>query len=84
MPGRKIVWQVVDAHLNFLADKTQWRGTMITFDIAEKAGKTEVRFTHAGLVAEVECYGARSNAWGSLINGSLRNLIATGMGTRAF
>ncbi len=33
--------------------------------------KTEVRFTHMGLVPQYECYGNCSNAWGLLINGDL-------------
>jgi hypothetical protein len=75
----------LDGYLNFVADKTEWTGTTITFEISRKehkttGDKTEVRFTHAGLVPEVECFGACSNAWGFYINGSLRSLIATGKG----
>ena len=79
IPGKKVVWLVLDSALNFVEDKTEWKGTKITFEIARKDGKTEVRFTHVGLVPDNECYGACSNAWGSLINGSLRSLIATGV-----
>ncbi len=78
--GKKIVWLVLDSHLNFIEDKTEWNGTKITFDIAKKGDKTEVRFTHMGLTPEVECYGACSNAWGGYINRSLRRLIAKGKG----
>jgi hypothetical protein len=42
---------------------------------------TEVRFTHAGLVPEYECFDVCSNAWGFFIGDSLRNLITTGDGT---
>jgi hypothetical protein len=48
------------------------------FDISDRCGETEVRFTHVGLAPEHECYGVCSNAWGMLINGSLRGLITTG------
>jgi len=78
--GKKVVWLVLDSSLNFIADKTEWNGTEVIFEIAKKGGKTEVRFTHAGLLADHECYSACSNAWGSYINGSLRGLIATGKG----
>src|SRR5215831_19616680 len=78
IPGKKVVWHVLDSHLSFLKDKSEWNGTDIVFDISEKEGKTEVRFTHAGLVPEYECYGSCSNAWGMLINGNLRKLITTG------
>ena len=76
--GKKVIWHVSDSHLSFLKDKSEWNGTDIVFDISEKEGKAEVRFTHAGLVPEYECYDSCSNAWGMLINGNLRKLITTG------
>jgi hypothetical protein len=79
IPGKKVAWDVLESTLNFVDDKTEWKGTRITFDIAKKGEKTEVRFTHVGLVPNIECFGACSNAWGSLINGSLRSLITTGV-----
>jgi hypothetical protein len=69
---------VLDSRLNFLKDKSEWNDTDIVFDISEKEGKTEVRFTHIGLIPQHECYGSWSNAWGTLINGNLRKLITTG------
>jgi hypothetical protein len=77
IPGTKVVWHVVDAQLNFADDKTEWKGTNITFEVAPKGDKTEVIFTHLGLVPDFECYDSCSNAWGSLINGNLRKLITT-------
>jgi len=76
--GRKVVWHVLESELSFAKDKSKWNGTDIVFDISEKDGKTEVRFTHQGLVPQFECYGNCSNAWGTLINGNLRRLITTG------
>jgi len=78
VPGQKVVWHVLDASLNFTVDKTEWKGTDITFEISKKEGKTEVRFTHVGLVPQFECFNACSNAWGSLVNANLKNLIVTG------
>jgi len=77
-PGKKVVWHVSDADLTFVKDKTEWIGTDIVFEIARKEGKTELRFTHVGLVPAFECYGGCSGAWGTLIGSNLRNLIATG------
>lgn len=78
VPGKKVVWHVTDSDLSFVKDKEEWTGTDIIFDISSKDGKTEVRFTHAGLAPQIECYGNCSNAWGVLIKGNLRNLITTG------
>ena len=69
---------VLDSYLSFVEDKTEWNGTKITFDISKKGDKTEVRFTHLGLVPEYECFENCSSAWGFYINRSLRNLITTG------
>ncbi len=69
---------MTDARLEFVKDKDEWKGTDIVFEIASKGAKTEVRFTHKGLASAFECYKNCSNAWGLLVNGNLRKLIATG------
>ena len=78
IPGRKVVWHVTDAELTFVKDKTEWIGTDIVFEIAARDGRTELRFTHVGLVPAFECYGGCSGAWGTLVARNLRNLIVTG------
>jgi hypothetical protein len=78
VPGKRVVWQVLDSQLSFVKDQSEWTGTKIVFEISEKNGKTEVRFTHAGLVPEYECFDDCSIAWDTLLNGNLRKLIATG------
>ena len=80
VPGKKVVWHVLDNHFNFTKDKTEWKGTDIVFEISKKDGKTEVRFTHIGLVPEYECYDACKEGWGFYINTSLRDLITKGKG----
>ena len=80
VPGRKVAWNVVDNYFSFVEDKTEWTGTDIVFDIARKGDKTELRFTHLGLVPAYECYDVCSDAWGTYINGSLRDLITRGKG----
>jgi hypothetical protein len=80
VPGRKVVWRVLKSHLNFVKDKSEWDGTEIVFEITPKADKTELRFTHVGLVPAFECYGGCSGAWGFYINDSLRSLITIGKG----
>jgi hypothetical protein len=80
VPGTKVVWHVLDNYFNFTEDKTEWIGTDVVFEIARKGDKTEVHFTHVGLVPAYECYDVCSNAWGSYITRSLRDLMATGKG----
>ncbi|ASS67576.1 MULTISPECIES: SRPBCC domain-containing protein [unclassified Paenibacillus] len=79
-PNEKVVWHIVDNYFNFVEDKSEWTGTDIVFDIIKGEGKTEVRFTHVGLVPSYECYSVCSDSWGTYINGSLRDLIAKGKG----
>ena len=78
VPGQKVVWHVVASDLTFLADKGEWLGTDIVFEIAAKGRRTEVRFTHQGLLPVLECYDACSAAWGPYINDALFRWISTG------
>jgi hypothetical protein len=61
-------------------DTAEWNGSKVTFEISRKGSKTELRFTHVGLVPEHECFDTCSNAWGFYVNDSLRRLITTGRG----
>jgi hypothetical protein len=80
IPEKKIVWLVMDNYFKFTNDKSEWKGTNIRFDISEKDNKTEIRFTHAGLVPEYECFEVCSNAWTQYVQQSLFSLITTGKG----
>ncbi len=84
VPDKKVVWLVTDSKLNFLKNKSEWTGTKISFDIAEINNKTQLRFTHMGLVPDIECYGSCSNGWSRLIQESLLSLVSTGKGTNVF
>ena len=81
IPGKRVVWLVLDNYFNFTEDNSEWTGTEITFEVSEKGNQTEIRFTHLGLVPAYECFDVCSNAWGSYINGSLRSLITTRKGS---
>jgi hypothetical protein len=79
-PNKKVVWLVVDNYFSFTEDKTEWKNTKVVFEISTRGNKTEIRFTHEGLVPAYECFDVCSNAWAFYVNGSLRSLIATGKG----
>ena len=46
VPGRRVAWDVLDADLSFLKDRSEWTGTTIAFDIVGTGSQTEVTFTH--------------------------------------
>jgi hypothetical protein len=80
VPDKKIVWEVLDNYFSFTEDKSEWKGTRIVFDISRQGDKTELHFTHAGLVPEYECFEVCCEGWTNYINSSLRNLIVKGKG----
>jgi len=80
IPNQKIVWFVEENYFNFTQDKTEWTGTKPTFEIIEKEGKTELRFTHFGLNSKYECFEICQGAWTNYIQNSLKKLIETGKG----
>jgi hypothetical protein len=82
VPGERVVWHVLDGELSFVAQKDEWRDTDIVFDIARRGAQTELRFTHLGLTPARECFHSCTDAWGFLVNQSLRSLITTGKGQR--
>lgn len=80
IPGKKVVWHVLQNYFNFVEDKTEWTGTDVIFEIARNGGQTEVRFTHSGLLPEYECHDVCTDAWNTYINHSLYDLITKGKG----
>ena len=79
--GRRVAWKVLDAYLDFTDDPREWVGSEIIFEITSDGGQTVVKFSHAGLTPDIECYEKCSSAWGFYINTSLKRLITSGEGT---
>ena len=93
---KKVVWLVMDNYFKpgifddtsnhlrsndrFTNDKAEWTDTKISFEISGKDNKTQIRFTHLGLVPEYECFDVCSNGWTHYIQQSLFRLITTGTG----
>ncbi|GAB3933786.1 SRPBCC family protein [Larkinella terrae] len=80
VPEKKAVWQVLDNYFSFTEDKSEWIGTKVIFEISEQDHKTQLRFTHEGLVPDYECYNACVHGWTQYIDRSLFSLITTGKG----
>jgi len=80
IPGKRVVWLVLDNYFNFTKDKSEWKGNKIVFDITGKDNKTQLQFTQEGLVPSYECYEVCHDAWSNYIKNSLRSLIAIGKG----
>lgn len=81
MPGRKILWNVVDACVDIpeLNNRSEWVGTKIIWEISPAGSGAELRLTHIGLTPEVECYSICQNGWNGFLQ-SLSAYIATGAG----
>jgi len=80
LPGKRVVWRVLDNWMSFIDDQNEWTGTEIRFDIAATADGTEVRFTHVGLTPADQCFDLCRDAWGMYITKSLPAFIETGVG----
>ena len=80
VPGKRIVWHVLQNYFNFVKNSAEWTNTDIVFEVSKRGDKTEVRFTHVGLNPAEECFDVCSDAWGTYIKASLRDLITKGKG----
>ncbi|HEY0670345.1 MAG TPA: SRPBCC domain-containing protein [Sphingobacteriaceae bacterium] len=81
VPEKKVVWLVTNSKLNFLENKQEWTDTRISFELSAQGNKTQVDFTHFGLVPQVECYNDCVKGWDYFIKGSLFKLLTEGKGT---
>lgn len=80
IPGKRVVWHVVEGHVSFTENKKEWTGTDLIFEISPKGEETEIKFTHRGLTPEIECFNACSAGWDFYITKSLKNFLMNGKG----
>ena len=80
-PDSRIVWHVVNCHLHFLKDKTEWNGTSVAWDLAAGGSTTTVTMTHHGLKPDVECYTNCESGWNKHVKQSLLPFLTEGKGT---
>ncbi len=80
IPSRRVVWQALDAHLDFTEDPLRVGRQRGLFEVVPEGGRPTLRISHIGLTPEVECYEKCSTAWGFDINTSLKQLITTNEG----
>jgi hypothetical protein len=80
VPDKRLVWDVTDCHLHWLADNKEWKDTQIVFEISADGDSTRIEFTHVGLVPQVECYGMCVKGWDQYVKDSLSKLINEGKG----
>jgi len=78
VPGELVTWRVVEGRIRFVKDETEWTNTVIRFDITPRGPKTELRFTHLGLLPDAECFDSCSAAWHHYVGTSLRHRVTSG------
>lgn len=81
-PDSAVRWRCIEAHLRCseLTREDEWEGTAISFILEPQSPtSTLLRFTHEGLVPELECHGICTAGWRQFL-GSLRQYVETGTG----
>lgn len=83
-PGQYVEMVCVEAH--HPSDgmpkeiETEWLGSHVVWQIAEKDGKSEIRFEHRGLTPELHCYDVCEQGWDRFFVNSLKAYLDTGVG----
>lgn len=80
VPNKKVVWLITDSKLTFVKNQHEWTNTKVCFEISTVNNKTQLHFTHLGLVPKFECFNGCSSGWNHYIKGSLFKLLTEGKG----
>ena len=73
----RAAWEVTNCNLAWISDKTEWKGTRVTWDLAAKNGSTQVRMTHQIERPASKLIAAVSAAWPYALS-NLKSLLETG------
>jgi len=72
---KKILWFTIDCNLHLLKNKKEWKDTKMLWEFSTKNNLTEIKFTHIGLVPELECFTDCSGGWNHYVGKSLYKLL---------
>lgn len=77
----KVAWEVKDSLIAVpeLQNQKEWIGTTIIWEIIPGETHTQLRLTHIGLNADVECYTLCTAGWKQFLN-SLKAYLETAKG----
>jgi hypothetical protein len=81
IPGKKVVWKCTGSYMPWNEDEHEWSGTIVEFEIFQFDSKTNLKFTHKGLLPQCACFEGCLKGWTGYIRISLANLIEKGIGT---
>ena len=77
----RVVWEsTVPAGATATGHTKEWLGTTMEFDVLADGTGTELRFRHAGLTPQLECFDACADAWTQFMS-SIEAYASTGTGT---
>ena len=80
IPYEKLTWLVTSCNLDWINNKTEWKGTKLLWEIFPGNGETEISMTHIGLIPAAECYKDCRKGWNFYIEKSLYRLLTENKG----
>ncbi|MEP6677332.1 MAG: hypothetical protein ABJA78_19380 [Ferruginibacter sp.] len=80
VPGKKIMWHVIDSLVPLFKNEKQWNDTKMLWEITPENNAVRISFTHIGLTPETECYTDCVMGWSFFVKESLFKLLTEGKG----
>ena len=80
VPGKKILWHVIDSLVPLFKNEKQWNNTKMLWEISTENNAVQINFTHIGLTPETECYTDCVAGWSYFVKESLFKLLTEGKG----